>query len=206
LEGARAAAAPAQVLALARLAAAWARACTGAVRRLGLGLTCIAPAQVLALARLAAAWARRHSWGLLLVAALLVSGGMYAGGVALLRRRAGGEAGRAARAAIARSSLPAAAPGSVQARRGFGPAVLSRSAYPRLRPPAVHGRARRAPQLVAGSLHIAAGATDPLWACAGPSDSCQSDRLHLPAVTPSGLQALACQSTMLAAASGQGPV
>ncbi len=87
-------------------------------------MTCVAPAQVLALARQAAAWARRHSWGLLLLAALLVSGGMYAGGVALLRRRAGGEAGRAAHAAIARSSLPAAAPGSVQARRGTAPAKL----------------------------------------------------------------------------------
>jgi len=175
-------------------------------------LTCVAPAQVLALARQAAAWARRHSWGLLLLAALLVSGGMYAGGVALLRRRAGGEAGRAAHAAIARSSLPAAAPGSVQARRSTAPAELgpavsrqpappSRSAYLRLRPPAVQGRVRRG--VHAGRCSAAAcgqlpahycSASGLLWACAGTVDICQIDRLCLPPVLPGGLPALACQA------------
>ncbi|KAK9842061.1 hypothetical protein WJX81_006609 [Elliptochloris bilobata] len=73
-------------------------------------------AQVSVLTRCAAAWARRHLWGVLLVTALLVSAGMYAGNIAVLRRAAGGEAGRQARAAIASAALEAVAPGSVQAR------------------------------------------------------------------------------------------
>lgn len=72
--------------------------------------------QVTGLARGALGWCRRRFWPLLLVAALLVSAGTYAGSIALLRRRAGGELGRRARSAIAASALSAAAPNSVQAR------------------------------------------------------------------------------------------
>ena len=75
-------------------------------------------AQVAGLVRGAVAWARRHSWGVLLVSALLVSVCTYAGSIAVLRRTAGGEDGRQARAAIASAALAAATPGSVQARLG----------------------------------------------------------------------------------------